>query len=80
MDRIKRFFGIETSYRFNWGDLSAILTAANVICIIAGLWWAPIIGIVNCAMNIILAVIHRGYINGYIINIALIVLNIYFLL
>lgn len=79
MNKIKKFFNITEAYRFDWSDLSAMLTVANVVCIIAGLWWAPIIGIVNCAINIGLSIINRGYINGYVLNSALIVLNIFFL-
>lgn len=77
---MKEFFGItEKTYKPEWADLSALLTILNVIFILLGYWWAPIIGIVNCVINIVLAVISRAHINIYALNLALVILNIYFL-
>ena len=76
---MKEFFGITENYRFEWNDLSSFLTVINVTLILLGFWWAPIIGILNCCIGLVLAVVNRYHINIYVMNLALIVLNIYFL-
>lgn len=76
---MKKFFGIEKKYSFEINDLVALVTIANVVLIIAGFWWAPILGLVNCGIGIIVNIINRVHINLYIMQIAFIVLNIYFL-
>ena len=76
---MKKFFDIKESYKFEMMDMFTILTILNVAFILMGFWWAPIIGLVNCGINIINNIIHRYHINSYIMQIALIVLNLYFL-
>lgn len=76
---MRKFFGIETAYRFEVMDLFALLTIFNVAFILIGFWWAPIIGLVNCGLSILNNVKNKYHINGYIMQIALIVLNVYFL-
>jgi hypothetical protein len=76
---MKKFFGIETAYRFEVMDLFALLTIFNVAFILMGFWWAPIIGLANCGLSILNNIKNRYHINGYIMQVALIVLNIYFL-
>jgi hypothetical protein len=76
---MKKFFGIETIYTFEANDLVALFTIANVVLIIMGFWWAPIIGLVNCLIGIGLNIKNRVHINLYIMQVAFIVLNIYFL-
>jgi hypothetical protein len=76
---MKKFFSIETSYSFEANDIVALITIANVVLIIMGFWWAPMVGLVNCVVGIILNIKNRVHINLYIMQIAFIVLNIYFL-
>jgi len=76
---MKEFFGIETKYTFEANDIVALLTIANVVLIIMGFWWAPMIGLVNCLVGIGLNIKNRVHINLYIMQVAFIVLNIYFL-
>ena len=76
---MKEFFGIETKYTFEANDIVALLTIANVVLIIMGFWWAPMVGLVNCVVGIILNIKNRVHINLYIMQVAFIVLNIYFL-
>ena len=76
---MKKFFGIETKYTFEVNDVVALLTIANVVLIIMGFWWAPIVGLVNCVVGIGLNIKNRVHINLYIMQVAFIVLNIYFL-
>lgn len=80
MTNIKLFFNItENGYVFEWGDVSAFLTILNVAFILFGYWWAPILGLVNCALCLWLNVRGRVHINLYVVQFALIILNFYFL-
>lgn len=79
MNKLKKFFGITEAFRLEWADLSAALTTANVALVLLGFWWAPLIGLLNCGINILLSLLNRGHINAYVMNLALIALNIYFL-
>ena len=77
---MKNFFGIkETRYIFEWNDISTVLTVVSVILIVLGYWWAPIFGLINCGLGIILNIKNRAHLNAYVTQIALIILNIYFL-
>jgi hypothetical protein len=76
---MREFFGIKTAYKFEANDVVALLTIANVVLIIMGFWWAPMVGLVNCVVGIILNIKNRVHINLYIMQIAFIILNIYFL-
>lgn len=80
MRKIKEFFSIkEDKYTFEIWDLTSIITVLNVALILMGFWWAPILGIVNCIICLIMNVINKVHINNYITQIALVILNIYFL-
>ena len=77
---MRDFFQIkEDYYRFEIYDLTAILTILNVVFVLMGYWWAPIFGLVNCAICIVMNVINRLHVNAYLTQVALIILNIYFL-
>ena len=77
---MKEFFTIEEKeYKFEIWDLTALITILNVAFILMGFWWAPILGLVNCAICLVMNVINKVHINNYITQVALIILNIYFL-
>lgn len=76
---MKEFFGIKEGYKFEANDIVALITIANVVLIIMGFWWAPMVGLVNCLVGIGLNIKNRVHINLYIMQVAFIVLNIYFL-
>lgn len=76
---IKNFFGIESKYKFELMDLLSLLIAVNVILVIMGIWWAPIFGLTNNILSILSAIKKKTHINFYIMQIFLMVLNIYFL-
>ena len=77
---MRKFFGIETGYTFEVNDIVAVVTIFNVLFIIMGFWWAPILGLANCGIGIVMNIINRTHINLYIMQIAFVVLNIYFLM
>ncbi len=73
-NKIKKFFSIEQdSYIFNIYDLTALFTILNVILIIAGFRFASVFGLVNCFICLAMA-------NVYVTQIALVILNIFFLM
>ena len=77
---LKEFFSIkENSYKFEMADLTTLVTILNVAFILMGFWWAPILGIINCGICIVLNILNHVHINMYITQIALVVLNVYFL-
>ena len=77
---LKEFFSIkENSYKFEMTDLTTLVTILNVAFILMGFWWAPILGIVNCGICIVLNILNHVHINIYVTQIALVVLNVYFL-
>ena len=79
MTKIKKFFGIKSSYKFEMMDLFALITVANVALVLMGFWWAPIVGLINCGLSIANNIRCKYHINAYIMQVALIILNSYFL-
>ena len=60
---MRDFFNIkEDYYRFEIYDLTAILTILNVVFVLMGYWWAPIFGLVNCAICLTMNVVNRLHI------------------
>ena len=77
---MKKFFQItENKYTFNIFDVTALFTVCNVTLVLLGFWWAPIFGLINCGIIIIVQIKNGTYLNAYITQVALIILNIYFL-
>ena len=77
---MRKFFGIESDkYVFEWADITTGLTILNVVLVLVGIAWAPIIGIVNSILGLILNIRFKTHLNMYVMQLALIVLNVYFL-
>lgn len=76
---MKKFFGITEKFHFEMGDVNALLTLVNVACIIMGYAWAPWFGLANCVLSIGYMLNKQGHFNFYVMQIALITLNIFFL-
>ena len=76
---MKKFFSIESKYQFEIMDLLTLFTILNVALILLKIWYAPIFGIINCLICIILNIKSNAHINTYLTQIALLILNIYFL-
>ena len=77
---MKKFFRIESAYKFEWNDLRCFITVVNVILIMTyGLsisWFGLVIAIVG----IIKDLTKDRRINGLLMYVANACLNIYFLL
>lgn len=77
---MRKFFGIESDkYVFEWADVTTGLTILNVALVLVGIAWAPVIGIVNSILGLILNIRFKTHLNMYVMQLALIVLNVYFL-
>ena len=77
---MREFFSItESKYQFEMYDVTTLITILNVAFILMGFWWAPILGLVNCIICLIANVKNHAHINNYVTQIALIILNCYFL-
>lgn len=77
---MRKFFGIESDeYVFEWADVTTGLTILNVVLVLVGIAWAPVIGIVNSILGLILNIRFKTHLNMYVMQLALIVLNMYFL-
>ena len=76
---MKNFFGIDGRYKFEWNDLRAFITVINVVLIMVyGLsiaWFGLAVAVIGVIKD--LAGAHR--INGLIMHLASVALNIYFL-
>ena len=77
---MKKFFGIEENYKFEWNDLRCFVTLVNVILImIYGLsisWF----GLAVAVLGIVKDLTTDRKINGLLMHFSNAILNIYFLL
>lgn len=77
---MKEFFGISGKYKFEWNDLRCFITVINVILIMVyGLsiaWFGLAVAIIGVIKDLV--VDHR--INGLIMHLSSVALNVYFLL
>ena len=77
---MRKYFGLNNKYKFEWNDLRAFITVINVILIMVyGLsiaWFGLAVAIIGVIKD--LAVDHR--INGLVMHLASVALNVYFLI
>lgn len=77
---MKKFFNLEGKYQFEWNDIRAFITIINIALImIFGLqiaWFGLAVAIIGIIKD--LAVDRK--INGFVMHLATVVLNIYFLI
>ena len=80
MNAIRNFFRIETAYQFDWNDLRALAMIVNVVLImIFGLsisWF----GLGIAVFGLVKDLTSDRHINGMLMHIASMILNIYFLI
>lgn len=79
-NKIKRAFNIEHKYKFEFNDIRAVLTVLNVILImIFGLsiaWFGLIISLIGFIKDLAT----DRHINGIIMHLSAIALNVYFII
>lgn len=77
---MKKFFKIETDYRFEWNDLRALLQIINVMLIVfAGFNVGAVFGLIIGGLGLLKDLLVDRHINGIILHLAGIALNIYIL-
>lgn len=77
---MKKFFKIETPYKFEYNDLRALITVINVILImIFGLsiaWFGLAVALIGVIKDLKI----DRHINGLVMHLASVALNVYFLI
>ena len=77
---MKKFFKIETPYKFEYNDLRAFITVINVILImIFGLsiaWFGLAVALIGVVKDLKI----DRHINGLIMHLASVALNVYFII
>lgn len=80
MTKVKEFFKIEGAYRFEYNDLRCLITVINVILImIYGLsiaWFGLAVALIGTIKDLKI----DRHINGLVMHLASVALNIYFLI
>lgn len=80
MTRVKEFFKIEESYKFEYNDLRCAITVINVILImIFGLsiaWFGLAVALVGIIKDLKV----DRHINGLVMHLSSVALNVYFLI
>ena len=80
MTRVKEFFKIESKYKFEYNDLRCLITVINVILImIYGLsiaWFGLAVALIGVVKDLKV----DRHINGLVMHLASVALNIYFLI
>ena len=77
---MKNFFRIESEYKFEWNDLRCFITVVNVILIMMYGLSIAWFGLGVAAIGVIKDLTTDRRINGLIMHLANVSLNIYFLL
>lgn len=80
MEKIKRFFNIETAYKFEMNDLRAIIQVINVALIIAYGLSVAWFGLALAVFGLIKDFTTDRHINSIVMHLAGAVLNINFLI
>lgn len=77
---MKQFFSLNSPYRFEWNDLRAFVTVINVILIMVYGLSIAWFGLAVAFIGIIKDLTIDRHINGLVMHLASVALNIYFLL
>ena len=80
MKKIKKFFKVDGKYKFEWNDLRALLQLINVALIIfAGFSVGAIFGLIIAVLGLVKDLVSDRHINGIILHILGMILNIFIL-
>lgn len=80
MDKVKKFFGIETKYKFEMNDLRALLQLINVALIVfAGFQVGAIFGLCIATLGLIKDFTTDRHINGIAMHLVGVLLNLFIL-
>ena len=76
---MREFFGIKTGYKFEWNDLRALITVINVLLVMAFGLSVAWFGLAVATFGLIKDFTSDRHINGIVMHLASVALNIYFL-
>lgn len=80
MTKVKEFFKIESKYKFEYNDLRCLITVINVILImIYGLsiaWFGLAVAVIGVIKDLVV----DRHINGLVMHLSSVALNIYFII
>lgn len=77
---MKKFFKIESPYKFEWGDLRCLMYIINVVLIMVYGLIVSWFGLAVAVVGIIRDLAIDRHINGLLSHLATVALNVYFLL
>lgn len=77
---MKKFFKIEENYKFEWNDLRCFITVVNVILIMMYGLSIAWFGLAVAVIGIVKDLTTDRRINGLIMHLSSVALNVYFLL
>ena len=77
---MKKFFRIEEGYKFEWNDLRCFITAVNVVLIMMYGLSIAWFGLAVALIGVIKDLTTDRRINGLLMHLANVALNVYFLL
>lgn len=80
MEKVRKFFSIETPYRFEWNDIRAGMTILNVILIILFGLQVSWFGLAIAFFGLCKDFSQHRHINDVLMHLSSVVLNIYFLM
>lgn len=76
---MKEFFGIKTTYEFEWNDVRAMITLVNVLLIIRFGLSISWFGLAVAVFGLVKDLTGHRHINGIVMHGASVLLNLYFL-
>lgn len=76
---MKKFFNITDNYKFEWNDLRCFITLINVILIMIYGFSIAWFGLAVAALGIIKDLTTDRRINGLLIHVSNLILNLYFI-
>ena len=80
MERVKNFFKIEQSYKFEWNDLRCIATIVNVVLIMVYGLSVAWVGLGIALVGIVKDLTSDRRLSGLLMHLSAVVLNLYFIL
>lgn len=71
---------VKGKYQFELADITTVLNVVAVILTLCGFWWSTLIFVVSCLINLIYTIVKVKRINLLVLNIALLIFNVSFLI
>lgn len=79
MTTIKKFFKIESSYKFEWNDLRAFIQVINVILIMRFGLTVSWFGLAIASLGLVRDFTKDRHLNGILMHLSSVILNLYFI-